>query len=255
MNKYPTPHIDALPSDFARTLLMPGDPQRSEFIAKNMLDSPRLINNVRGVQGYTGTYKGVPVSVMASGMGMPSMAIYSHELYDIFGVENIIRIGSAGGISRSVDLRDIVAAIGTCTDSAYTAGFGLPGTFAPTADFDLLSLCAKTAQTLGISDLHIGNVLTTDRFYNESTADVTTPWANMGVLAVEMETAALYANAARYNGRALGIFTVSDHLVKGGALSAEERRSSFSDMISLALEVAYAADSLPSKNKDKFQES
>lgn len=250
MKKYPTPHIDATPHDFARTLLMPGDPGRSEFIAKNMLDSPRLINNVRGVQGYTGRYKGVPVSVMASGMGMPSMAIYSHELYDIFGVENIIRIGSAGGISRSVNIRDIVVALGTCTDSAYTAGFGLPGTFAPIADFDLLSLCAKTASTLGISDnLHIGNVLTTDRFYNESSADVTTPWENMGVLAVEMETAALYANAARYSARALGIFTISDHLVTGGSLTAEERRSSFADMMTLALEVAYAAESLPKKKQ------
>lgn len=249
VKKYPTPHIDASPGDFARTLLMPGDPGRSEFIAKNMLDSPRLINNVRGVQGYTGTYKGVPVSVMASGMGMPSMAIYSHELYDIFGVENIIRIGSAGGISRSVNIRDIVVALGTCTDSAYTAGFGLPGTFAPIADFDLLSLCAKTANTLGVPGLHIGNVLTTDRFYNESSADVTTPWENMGVLAVEMETAALYANAARYGARALGIFTVSDHLVTGGSLTAEERRSSFVDMMALALEVAHAAESLPKKQK------
>ncbi len=240
MSAFPTPHIDAEPCDFAPTVLMPGDPGRSEFIAKNFLSSARLVNNVRGVQGYTGKYRGTTITVMASGMGMPSMGIYSQELFTVFGVERIIRIGSAGGMSGDVGLRDIIAAMATCTDSAYASKFRLPGSFAPTADYPLLSLCEKTAEKLGLREkLHIGTVLTTDSFYPDPDfPDDNLIWRKMGVLAVEMETAALYMNAARFGKRALGLFTVSDHLLTGEALSAEDRRSSFTEMTELALETA-----------------
>ncbi len=247
MANYPTPHINAKPEDFAKTVLMPGDPLRSKFIAETYLQEPRLVNNVRGVQGYTGSYKGVPVSVMASGMGMPSIGIYSYELYHFFGVENIIRVGSAGGIAKTVHLRDIVIGQGACTDSDYAAQFHLPGTFAPIADFTLLSACVETAKALGIDNFRVGNVLSSDCFYGdtEGLPERMLPknaWGKMGVLAVEMESAALYMNAARAGKRALGIFTVSDHLVTGEATSAMERQTSFTTMMELALETAIALD-------------
>lgn len=252
MAGYPTPHIDASPCDIAKTVLMPGDPLRSEFIAKNFLDASKLFNDVRGVRGYTGYYKGAKVSVMASGMGMPSMAIYSHELFNVFGVENIIRIGSAGGISDDVKLRDIVIAMGTSTDSAYGGGFGLSGSFAPIADYELLRSSIEISRSiLPNTTVHVGNVLTTDRFYNESGADITSAWAKMGVLAVEMETAALYMNAARAHARALGIFTVSDRLTSGESLPAVERQIGFTKMMTLALEVALAAEKLPPRSIGK----
>lgn len=232
-----TPHINAAKEDFAKTVLMPGDPLRSKFVAENFLSSPKLVNNVRGVQGYTGTYKGVPVSVMASGMGMPSMGIYSYELFNLFGVENIIRIGSAGGILPSVKVRDIVIAQGACTDSSYAASFNLPGTFAPIASFELLKTAASLAEEMKLP-YHVGNILSSDVFYSDNENAPTTNWGKMGVLAVEMESAALYMNAARSGKNALTICTVSDHLATGEITTAEERQTSFCDMMSLALNVA-----------------
>ncbi len=237
-----TPHIKAEKGDFARTVLMPGDPLRSEFIAKNFLESPCLVNNVRGVQGYTGTYRGTPVSVMASGMGMPSMGIYSYELYKFFGVENIIRVGSIGAMSGKVKIRDIILGEGACTNSGYGENYRLPGTFAPVADFALLRTAADKAEELEFS-YHVGNILSSDTFYNdeeglEQSEASLAKWSKMGVLGVEMEAAALYMNAARLGGRALAICTVSDSLVTGEATTSEERQISFTEMMQLALETA-----------------
>ena len=242
MSNYPTPHINATPEDFAATVLMPGDPLRAKFIAENFLDGARLVNNVRGIQGYTGTYRGVPVSVMASGMGMPSIGIYSYELFNFFGVENIIRVGSAGGMSEKVHVRDIVIGMGACTDSNYASNYHLPGTFAPIADYGLLRAAIEQADKMKLS-YHVGNVLSSDVFYGDSEGvpegmQSRALWAKMGVLAVEMESAALYMNAARAGKRGLGIFTVSDHLVTGEATTAEERQNTFTDMMKLSLETA-----------------
>ena len=243
---YPTPHINATPEDFAKTVLMPGDPLRSKFIAETFFDEPRLVNNVRGVQGYTGKYKGVPVSVMASGMGIPSIGIYSYELFNFFGVDNIIRVGSAGAMTEKVHVRDIVIAEGACTDSHFADQFRLTGTFSPIADFDLLSECVLSAKEMGLRH-HVGNVLSSDRFYGDEAGlpdymRSSVLWRKMGVLAVEMESAALYMNAARAGKRALGVFTVSDSLVTGEATTAEERQNSFTDMMKLALDVAVKFD-------------
>ena len=235
MNKpYPTPHINAVPEDFGKTVLMPGDPLRAKFVAENFLDNAVLVNNVRGIQGYTGYYKGVKVSVMASGMGMPSIGIYSYELFNFFGVENIIRIGSAGAMQEKVKVRDIVLGQASCTNSAYANQYELGGTFAPIADFSLLEKAVATAKEKGIN-YHVGNLLSSDTFYSDAKDD---NWAKMGVLAVEMEAAALYMNAARAGKKALAICTISDSLVTGESTSAEERQTSFNDMIKLALEVA-----------------
>ena len=246
MANYPTPHINATPSDFAKTVLMPGDPLRAKFIAENFLEGAVLVNNVRGVQGYTGTYKGTRVSVMASGMGMPSIGIYSYELYNFFGVENILRVGSAGGMSEKVKVRDIILAEGACTNSNYASCFGLPGTFAPVADFTLLKTAADIAEREKFS-YTVGNVLSSDTFYGDEGAlptelQSTALWGKMGVLAVEMEAAALYMNAARAGKKALGILTVSDHLLTGEALSALDRQNTFTDMMTLALETAVAME-------------
>ncbi|MGN0493653.1 MAG: purine-nucleoside phosphorylase [Acutalibacteraceae bacterium] len=237
-----TPHINAEKGDFADTMLMPGDPYRSQLIAESFLCNARLVNDVRGVKGYTGLYKGKKISVMASGMGMPSMGIYSYELFNFFGVEKIIRVGSAGSYRPDVKLRDIVLGQAACTDSAYAKQFGLPGDFAPIADFGLLTKAADTADRLGL-DCHVGNILSSDRFYGDSEGlpEYQQPvalWSKMGVLAVEMEAAALYMNAARAGKRALCICTVSDSLITGEATTAEERQNSFTDMIKLALETA-----------------
>ena len=242
MSNYPTPHINATPQDFAATVLMPGDPLRARFIAENFLDSAKLVNNVRGIQGYTGTYRGVPVSVMASGMGMPSIGIYSYELFNFFGVENIIRVGSAGGMSEKVHVRDIVIGMGACTDSNYASNYHLPGTFAPIADYGLLHAAIEQADKMNLS-YHVGNVLSSDVFYGDSEGvpegmQSRALWAKMGVLAVEMESAALYMNAARAGKRGLGIFTVSDHLITGEVTTAEERQNTFTDMMKLSLETA-----------------
>ena len=237
-----TPHIAANMGDFADTVLMPGDPYRSQLIAENFLIDARLVNDVRGVKGYTGLYKGRKISVMASGMGMPSIGIYSYELFNFFGVEKILRVGSAGSYRKDVKLRDIVLGQAACTDSAFVRQFGLPGDFAPIADFGLLTTAVSEANKLGLT-YHVGNILSSDRFYGdgEGLPDWKQPvalWSKMGVLAVEMEAAALYMNAARAGKRALCICTVSDSLVTGEATTAEERQNSFTDMIRLALETA-----------------
>ena len=238
----PTPHINATPADFAETVLMPGDPKRSAFIAREFFTDAVLVNDVRGVQGYTGLYKGKRVSVMASGMGMPSIGIYSYELYNFFGVKNILRVGSAGGMQPQVKVRDIVLGVGACTTSRYAEDFHLPGTFAPVADFRLLRTAAAQAEALGLS-YHAGNILSSDVFYNDTEGlpdgmKSAPAWGKMGVLAVEMEAAALYMNAARAGKSALAICTISDHLLTGEATSAEERQNSFTDMMTLALETA-----------------
>ena len=236
-----TAHNSANMGDFAKTVLMPGDPKRSEFIAKTFLTDIKLVNDVRGIKGYTGLYKGVKVSVMASGMGMPSMGIYSYELYSFYGVENIIRVGSAGAISDKLDLCDIVLAQGACTDSNFISQYRLGGTFAPICDFDLLKTAVQTCKTQN-KKVFVGNVLSSDRFYSDDNSTLT--WAKMGVLAVEMESAALYATASRLNKRALSILTVSDSLVSGKETTAKEREQSFTDMIKIALDTALEIDKL-----------
>ena len=231
----PTPHNSAVKGDFAKTVLMPGDPLRAKFIAETFLDKPRLVNNVRGVQGYTGTYKGVPVSVMASGMGMPSIGIYSYELFTQYDVDNIIRVGSAGAIQRELKLGSIVAGMGACTNSNYAAQYGLGGTFAPIADFALLSAAVQSAKELGL-EMPVGNLYSSDTFYDASASSL--KWAEMGVLAIEMEAAALYCNAAYTKKRGLSICSVSDNIVTGEELSPEQRQTGFANMIKLALETA-----------------
>lgn len=231
----PTPHISAKEGDFANTVLMPGDPLRAKFIADNYLDNAVLVNNVRGVQGYTGAYKGKRVSVMASGMGMPSMGIYSYELFNYYNVGNIIRIGSAGGISPSLRLRDIVIAIGACTNSDYARQYALPGTFAPVASYALMQKSIEAARALGIS-YAVGNVFSSDTFYDDAAS--LGAWQKMGVLAVEMEAAALYMNAARSGKNALCICTISDLPFTGESCTSEERQNTFADMMKIALEIA-----------------
>ncbi len=230
-----TPHNSAKLGDFAKTVLMPGDPLRAKFIAETFLQDARMVNNVRGIHGYTGVYRDTPVSVMASGMGMPSIGIYSHELYSQYGVENIMRIGSAGAISGNLKLRDVVAASGACTNSNFAHQYGLPGTFAPTADFKLLETAVSVAREMGI-EMPVGNVLSSDTFYDASGS--TMKWARMGVLAVEMEAAALYMTAAYLGKRALAICSISDSLVTGEELPAEERQTTFTNMMKIALETA-----------------
>lgn len=243
MSAYPTPHIDASPADFAKTVLMPGDPLRSRYIAENFLDDAILVNNVRGIQGYTGTYRGVRVSVMASGMGIPSMGIYSRELYCVFGVKNILRVGTAGALRPDVKLRDIVLAMGACTNSDFVRQFGLPGTFCPIADYSLMSSAVRIAEERGLP-VRVGNLFSTDNFYTEAPGGDAIWGEKMGVLAVDMEAAGLYANAARYGGRALTICSISDQLITHEALGADERRTVFGDMIRLALDTAVAAEEL-----------
>jgi len=239
---YPTPHINAKPDDFAKTVLMPGDPLRSKYVAESFLDRALLVNDVRGIQGYTGEFEGIRVSVMASGMGMPSMGIYSYELFNFFDVDNIIRIGSCGAVKQGIEVMEIVLAMGACTNSAFVKSFSLPGDFAPIADYDLLRLCKNQADNMGLK-AHVGNVFSSDTFYNDEDSNSENKssrflWAKMGVLAVEMESAALYMNAARAGKRALSVLTVSDSLITGESLSSNERQSSFSNMITLALKTA-----------------
>lgn len=233
----PTPHISCGKGDFAKTVLMPGDPLRAKFIAETMLEDAVLVNNVRGVQGYTGKWKGVPVSVMASGMGMPSMGIYSYELFNFYDVENIIRIGSAGALSRDLHVMDVVAGMGACTDSSFAAQFGLPGTFAPIASYKLLRTAEEAAVAKGV-ELHVGNIVSSDVFYGD--ANDPTLWAKMGVLACEMESAALYMNAARAGKNALCICTISDHMIDTDEpiLTSLQRQESMVRMIEIALDTA-----------------
>lgn len=235
MANIPTPHITAKEGDFARTVLMPGDPLRSKFIAENFLENPVLVNNVRGVQGYTGTYHGKRVSVMASGMGMPSIGIYSYELFNFYGVENIIRIGSAGMLSEKLKVRDIVAGMTAFTNSSFGKQFGFDGTLAPCCSYELLTQAMEEAKKLG-AHMVPGALYSSDCFYDESAP--LGKLKNLGVLAVEMEAAALYLNAARAGKNALAICTISDNPFTGEGLSAEERQNSFTQMMKIALEIA-----------------
>ena len=239
-----TPHID-LRNDigFGKTVLMPGDPLRAKYIAENFLQDAVLVNGVRGVNGYTGYYKGVKVSVMASGMGMPSIGIYSYELYKFFGVQNIIRVGSAGAINEKVKVRDIVAGMGACTNSNFPAQYNMNGTVAPICDYDMLSISKKIADEKGYS-FHVGNLYSSDTFYDDSFPSAN--WGKIGCLAVEMEAAALYCTAMRYGMRALAICTISDILYPPyTALDALERQETFTQMMELALESAVEYDKLP----------
>ncbi len=235
MSNIPTPHIEAKAGDFAKTVLMPGDPLRAKFIAETFLEDAKLVNNVRGVQGYTGTYKGKRVSVMASGMGMPSIGIYSYELFNFYGVENIIRVGTAGVIRPDLKVRDIVMGQGACTNSSYGRQFDLPGDFAPICSFELLQKAVKAAENMGITPV-VGNLYSSDTFYDDSMG--LSKWQKMGVLAVEMEAAALYMNAARTGKNALAICTISDNPFTGEATTSEERQLNFTKMMEIALEIA-----------------
>lgn len=239
-----TPHINLLNEiGFGKTVLMPGDPLRSKFIAENFLENPILVNNVRGVQGYTGTYKGVKVSVMASGMGIPSIGIYSYELYKNFGVQNIMRIGTAGAISENCDLKDVVAAMGACTNSNFVSQYGYRGNVAPICNFDMLAAAKNSADSLGIN-MPVGNIMSSDTFYDDT--QPSSKWGKMGCLAVEMEAAGLYTTALRLGMRALAICTISDLLYPPFTeLSADERQNSFTDMMMIALETSVIIDNLP----------
>lgn len=231
----PTPHITAREGDFARTVLMPGDPLRARFIAENYLENPVLVNDVRGVQGYTGDYQGKRVSVMASGMGMPSIGIYSYELFNFYGVEAIIRIGSAGAMSEKLKLRDIVAGMSAYTNSSFGRQFGFEGNLAPCCDYDLLQSAVEAGRSLG-QELVVGPIYSSDVFYDESGAAA--KLQKLGVLAVEMEAAALYLNAARAGKKALCLCTISDSIVTGEALDAENRQKTFTRMMEIALSIA-----------------
>lgn len=235
MSRIPTPHINAPEGAFARTVLMPGDPLRSKYIAEHYLEDAQLVNNVRGVQGYTGTYKGKRVSVMASGMGMPAIGIYSYELYNFYGVENIIRIGSAGMISEKLRVRDIVAAMSAYTNSAFARQFGFDGTCAPCCSYELLRAAMDAGRALGQEPV-AGAVYSSDCFYDESAP--LGKLKNLGVLAVEMEAAALYLNAARAGKGALALLTISDNPFTGEGLSAEDRQLTFTKMMEIALAIA-----------------
>lgn len=232
MSNTPTPHIGAQYGQIAPTVIMAGDPLRAKFMADHYLENPVQFNNVRGMLGFTGTYNGKPVSVMGHGMGIPSIAIYTYELFNFYGVKTIIRIGSAGAYHKDLKIGDLVLAMGACTDSNYAAQYQLPGTFCPIADFDLLVKAVDTCKKL---DYHykVGNVLSSDVFYSDNPQG--DKWMKMGVLAVEMEAAALYMNAARSGNRAMALFTVSDHIVTGEVTTAEERQTTFTRMMDVAL--------------------
>ena len=233
----PTPHNNAKKGDIAKVVLMPGDPLRAKYIAETFLENAVCYNTVRNMLGYTGYYKGKKMSVQGSGMGMPSIGIYSYELFSEYDVDSIIRVGTIGGMAENVELRDVILAEGACTDSAYAGQYNLNGTFAPVASFDLLRKAAETAEKMGIK-YHVGNILSSDKFYNDD-KEASKNWLKMGVLGVEMEAAALYMNAARLNKSALCIATVSDHIFKRTSTTAEERQTSFKDMMLIALEAAY----------------
>ena len=235
MSNIPTPHITAKEGDFARTVLMPGDPLRSKFIAEHFLENAVLVNNVRGVQGYTGYYHGKRVSVMASGMGMPAIGIYSYELFNFYGVENILRVGSAGGISTDLKARDIVLAMSAYTDTNFGLQYGIHCNMAPCCSYELLKAAMAAGEKIGCKPIP-GPVYSSDVFYDEAGRAV--KLGKLGVLATEMETAALYLNAARAGKNALSILTISDHLVTGENLSAEERQNTFTQMMEIALEIA-----------------
>ena len=236
MSNTPTAHNSAKAGDFAKTVLMPGDPLRAKYIAETYLENPRQVTAVRNMFGYTGTYKGKEISVMGGGMGMPSVGIYSYELFNFYDVDQIIRIGSAGALQDHMKLMDVVIGMGACTDSNYAYQYGLPGTFAPIADYELMNKAIETAKRQG-TNVVVGNVVSSDVFYNADPT-VNDRWRSMGVLAVEMEAAALYMNAAKAKKKALCMLTISDHIYTGEALCAEDRQLGFGKMMEIALELA-----------------
>ncbi|WNS46068.1 purine-nucleoside phosphorylase [Paenibacillus sp. MMS20-IR301] len=231
-----TPHIKPNGAEIAETILLPGDPLRAQFIAETYLENPVLFNEVRGMLGYTGTYKGKKISVMGTGMGAPSIGIYSWELINVFGVKNLIRVGSAGALQDHLNLYDIVIAMGASTNSNFASQFNLPGHYSITASYELLEKAKKAADAQG-QKVHVGNVLTSDIFYN---ADKTAAmkWKEMGVACIEMESAALYLNAAHAGVNALCILTISDHVFRAEETTSEERQTSFTKMMEIALELA-----------------
>ncbi|MDO5491904.1 MAG: purine-nucleoside phosphorylase [Bacillota bacterium] len=231
-------HINAAKGVIAESILLPGDPLRAKFIAENFLENARCYNEVRGMLGFTGTYRGVPVSVQGIGMGMPSMGIYSWELINDYGVRNLIRVGTAGSFHEDIHVRDIVVGVSASLDSSYTNAFDLPGIYAPGAGYDLLVKAGKASEKTGIA-FHAGNIVSTDVFYDQR-EDWWKRWAAMNVMAVEMEAAALYTNAARCKANALAMVTISDHLVTGEETTSEEREKTFTDMMTLALETLIA---------------
>ena len=236
MSNIPTAHNNAKANDFAKTVLMPGDPLRAKYIAETYLENPRQVTAVRNMFGYTGTYKGKEISVMGGGMGMPSIGIYSYELFNFYGVDQIIRIGSAGALQDHIKVMDVVIGMGACTDSNYAYQYGLPGTFAPIADYELMNKAIETAKRQG-TNVVVGNVVSSDVFYNADPT-VNDRWRSMGVLAVEMEAAALYMNAAKAKKKALCMLTISDHIYTGEALCAEDRQLGFGKIMEIALELA-----------------
>ena len=231
----PTAHNNAPKGAFAKTVLMPGDPLRAKFIAETFLENPVLVNNVRGIQGYTGTYKGVPVSVMASGMGIPTIGIYSYELFTEYDVDNIIRVGSAGAMRADLELGSVVAGMGACTNSNYADQYELGGTFAPIASYELLAAAVEAAGELGVK-MPVGNLYSSDTFYDAAKRNMR--WTKMGVMAVDMEAAGLYCNAAYTGKRALAICSISDNLVTGEELPPEARQTTFTNMMKIGLEIA-----------------
>lgn len=231
----PTPHNHAKVGDIAKKVLMPGDPLRAKFIAETYLENPVCFNTVRNMFGYTGTYKGQKISVMGGGMGIPSIGIYSYELYNFYDVDQIVRVGSAGALRDDVHVMDIVAGIGACTNSNYASNFDLPGTFSPTADFELLQKASLVAKSQG-KNLIVGNILSSDTFYNDDNS-VNDKWKKMGVVAVEMEAAGLYVNAARAGKKALCLLTISDHIYLDEAIDSEQRQLGFGSMMEIALEL------------------
>ena len=235
----PSASNEAQVGDIAKVVLMPGDPLRAQHVAETYLENPVCFNKIRNMLGFTGTYKGKPVSVMGSGMGVPSIALYAHELYQYYGVEAIIRIGSAGGLSDAVKLRDVLIAIGASTNSNLAAQFDFPGTYAPVANYEMLSHAVKAAERLGIHTA-VGPVFTSDMFYNPR-PDANQRLRDMGMLAVEMETSGLYTVAAAAHKKALSVLTISDHIFTGEELTAQERQESFHEMMEVALEAAWAA--------------
>ena len=231
-----TPHIQPNGTKIAKTVLMPGDPLRAKYIADNFLEHVEQFSEVRNMFGYTGTYKGKEISVMESGMGIPSIGIYSYELYNFFDVDTIIRIGSCGALQENVNLYDVIIAQAASTNSNYVDQFNIPGHFAPIADFELITKAKQVADDIG-AVTHVGNILSSDTFYNAD-KHFNDSWKNMGILGIEMESAGLYLNAIHAGKKALGIFTVSDHILRDEATSAEERQTSFTQMMEIALEIA-----------------
>lgn len=236
MSEMPTPHNAAIKGDIAKTVLMPGDPLRAKFIADNFLEDVVCFNTVRNMLGFTGTYNGKRISVMGSGMGMPSIGIYSYELFNFYDVENIIRIGSAGSLSEDVKVKDVIIGLGASTNSNFAMQYNIPGTFAPIADYGLVRKAVEVAEEKNIKTV-VGNILSSDTFYGDD-KEANEKWMKMGILAIEMEAAALYMNAARAKKKALCILTVSDHILTGESLSAEDRQVTFKEMMEIALELA-----------------